>query len=177
MDFSTVINFLSTEPPVPPIPPTPGGGTEVINAQTGDAIAIVIAILLAAITMAFAAFKLVRRKRACASIGEQAKLTNSNFDFGGKTSTIIAIVLSVLSAVLIVGVVAAQTTKALAQNTTTKNGPLSAPEKVDAVVDSDTGKVTIEEFVVTNTDAETPFYKFNTVTATLEDGIDDGGCN
>lgn len=174
MDFSTVINFLSSEQPVPP---TPGGGAETLNAQTGDAFAIIIAILFAAFAMSLVAFKLIQQKRVCASVSSKVKHASGKLDFGGKTSTIIAVALAAISVVLIVGAISAQTTKALAESTTTQNGPLSAPEKVDAVVDSDTGQVTIDDFVVSNTDAETPFYKFNTVTATLEDGIDDGDCN
>lgn len=174
MDFSTVINFLSSEQPVPP---TPGGGAETLNAQTGDAFAIIIAILFAAFAMSLVAFKLIQQKRVCASVTGKAKHASGMFAFGGKAKTIIASVLAVISVALIAGTITVQTTNALAESTVNQGGPLSAPEKVDAVVDSDTGLVTIDDFVVSNTDTETPFYKFNTVTATLEEGIDVGGCN
>lgn len=44
------------------------------------------------------------------------------------------------------------------------NGPLTCPDKINAVVNEATGEVEIESYVVTNT--ENDFFKFNTVKTT-----------
>ncbi len=73
--------------------------------------------------------------------------------------------------------VSANSSNALAQNSnSTQNGVITpSKDAINAVVNEATGTVSIEEFYVTNNDAE--FFKFNQVTATKDEGIDDGDCN
>ncbi|MDO5427039.1 MAG: hypothetical protein Q4F54_05110 [Coriobacteriia bacterium] len=181
MDLQTVINFVSSSP-TPPTPPTPGGGGEgeLVNAaQTGDAMFFIVAMLLCVAAASFVMLRMWKAKKAHAYVG--AHVSASRTSAAGKVAKspiALAIIGAVFAILLSTTMVSMASNNAIAQNNdrATSNGPV-VPSKgeINAVVDEETGTVSIEEFSVTNTDAD--FFKFNAVSATKEDGIDDGGCN
>lgn len=178
MDLQTVINFVSSTP----TPPTPGGGGEgeLVNAaQTGDALFFIVAMLLCVAAASFVMLRMWKAKKANAYVGAHVAGSSVSAGKGASKSPIaLAIIGAIFAILLATTMVSTNSNSALAQNNdrTTNAGPI-VPSKgeINAVVDEEVGTVSIEEFTVTNTD--TDFFKFNAVSATKEDGIDDGDCN
>lgn len=141
-----------------------GGGTDInvvdAAAQTGDVLVIAIAMLLAAVSLAIAGCLVFKKKMSVANgLVSTVSLNNQ------RISKICLAVIAVLLFCISIGLLNINVNKAFADNTKNVSPsnfdadiPYMTSESVDAYVNTETGEINIDNFVLRKTDIRYTVY-------------------